>query len=572
MSAAGSSASADAPSVEGRGGFRYWGPAVIAALGMFLGVLDSSMMNVAVPSIVADLNTTVSALQSAIAVYSMVMAALIIPGGSLRAAIDTRRLLVVTLAVYSVGTLMAGFSPGFAVLFLGWSLIEGVAAALLLPITYAIVVENYEGRDRAKAFGAIGGVTAVGVAVGPMIGGILTTYGSWRWGFVGEFFVVLIIVGLTLRYLPAQPSDESIAFDAGGTILSVLGVVGIVGGSLLAGNYGWVRPLRPLVLDGTTIQPLGLSPAIWCIGLGLVFLVAFVRWEVRQHRAGRPVLIPPAVLRNRTFAAGTSTFASESLFLAGFMFTVPVFLQSALGFSAFDAGVALLPFSLSTLVLAVVSTGWREYFAQKRIVIVGLVLIGIGLLLLLSRLGLDLTTREMVLPMLVVGLGLGLFTGQVVDLTMSAVPESESDVSSGVINSVSQLGYAFGTAVAGSVLLSQFYGSVVDGVTRLQGGASVSSDTRRQLSVKLEDAVETTTQAQQQAFVDGLPPDVQQQVTEIVQDSMVTAQQSVLVVIVLFVLVTILVSSFMPLRKPQRGGAQQPTVPSGDDERSSAGE
>ena len=533
---------------------------------MFLGVLDSSMMNVAVPSIVADLDTTVSSLQAAIAVYSMVMAALIIPGGTLRAAIDTRRLLVVTLAIYSVGTLMAGLSPSFAVLFLGWSLIEGVAAALLLPITYSIVVENYAGADRAKAFGAIGGVTAVGVAVGPIIGGTLTTYGSWRWGLIGEFFVVLVIVGLTLRYLPAKPVEEELAVDAGGTILSIIGIVGIIGGSLLAGNYGWVRPLRPFVVDGTTIQPLGLSPAIWCIGVGLVFLVAFVRWELRQHRAGRPVLIPPTVLGNRTFAVGTSTFASESLFLSGFMFTIPVFLQSALGFSAFDAGVALLPFSVATLVLAVVSTGWREYFAQKRIIIVGLSLIVIGLLLLTSRLGLDLTTRGMVLPMLVVGVGLGLFTGQVVDLTMSAVPAAQSDVSSGVINSVSQLGYAFGTAVAGSVLLAQFYGSVVDSVTQLQSGTSVSVDTRRQLAVKLEDALETTTPAQQQAFVDGLPPDTQQQVVEIIQNAMVTAQKSVMAVIIMFVLVTILVSSFMPLRKPRRGNAQEPTVSSTGEE------
>jgi MFS family permease len=153
-------------------------PAIIASMSMFLGVLDTSMMNVAVPSIVQDLNTTVSSMQSAIAVYSMVMAALIIPLGTLRAAIDTKRLLVVTLAIYSVGTLMAGLSPTFAVLFFGWSVIEGIAAALLLPITYSIIVENYEGSDRAKAFGALGGVTAVGVAAGPIVGGTLTTYTS----------------------------------------------------------------------------------------------------------------------------------------------------------------------------------------------------------------------------------------------------------------------------------------------------------------------------------------------------------------------------------------------------------
>jgi MFS family permease len=551
---------------------RFWMPAVIASLSMFLGVLDSSMMNVAVPAIVQDLNTTVSAMQAAIAVYSMVMAALIIPGGTLRAAIDTKRLLIITLAIYSAGTLLAGFSWSFSVLFLGWSLIEGVAAALLLPITYSIIVENYEGGDRAKAFGAIGGVTAVGVALGPMIGGTLTTYASWRWGFVGEFLVVLVIVGLTMRYLQAQPSEESIAFDAGGTVLSIVGIVGIIGGSLLAGQYGWVQPLRPLVVDGRLIQPLGLSPAIWCIGLGIAFLVAFFQWEARQARADRPTLVPPAVLRNRTFSAGITTFGSESLFLAGFMFTVPVFLQSALGFSAFESGVALVPFSLATLVVAVVSTGWRQYVAPKRLIQIGLVLIGVGFLLLAGRLSPDLTTSEMAVPMLVVGIGLGLFTGQLVDLTMSAVPESFSDVSSGVINSISQLGYAFGTAVAGSLQLSVFYASVVDGVTLYATGESVTGDDRQQLAVQLEDAVETTTQAQQQAFVSGLSPDAQQQLLDIVQTAMVTAQQSVFVLITLFVLVTLLASSFLPLTRPQRGNTQEPATAPRDDDQPSTGD
>ena len=538
-------------------GFAYWAPAVIAATSLFLGVLDTSMMNVAVPAIVRDLDTTVSAMQAAIAAYSMVMAALIVPGGALRAAIDTRRLLVGTLAVYSVGTLLAGLSWRMSVLFLSWSIVEGVAAALLLPITYSIVVESYVGSDRARAFGAIGGVSAVGVAVGPILGGLLTTFASWRWGFLGEFLLVVVVVALTLRYLPSRPTDEAFEFDVGGTVLSVFAVVAIVGGSLLAGYYGWFRPLRTLVVGGVTVQPLGLSPAVWTVGLGIVLLVAFVHWEFRQDRAGRPVLIPVTALRNRTFAAGILTFASESLFLAGFMFTVPVFLQSALGYSAFESGVALLPFSVATLVLAVVSTGWRTYLPQKRLVQIGLVLIAAGLVLLVERTSPDVTVSGLLPPMVIVGVGLGLFTGQIVDLTMSAVPESLSDVSSGVINSLSQLGYAFGTAVAGSVLLSQFYGSFVSQATLLATGDSVTGAERRSLAVRLEDARETATRGQQEAFVDGLSPDVQRQLLDIGQTSFVSAQRTVLAVLVLFILATILASSFFPLSGPSRDEAPE---------------
>ena len=546
-------------SEEGSSGFAYWAPAVVAATSLFLGVLDTSMMNVAVPAIVRDLDTTVSAMQAAIAAYSMVMAALIVPGGVLRAAVDTRRLLVGTLAVYSVGTLLAGLSWSMPVLFLSWSVVEGVAAALLLPVTYSIVVENYVGSDRAKAFGAIGGVTAVGVAVGPILGGLLTTYGSWRWGFLGEFLLVLVVVGLTLRYLPQRPTEAEIEFDAGGTVLSVLAVVAIVGGSLLAGHYGWVRPLRPLVVEEVLVQPLGLSPAGWCIAVGVALLVAFVHWERRRERAGRPSLIPVTALRNPTFAAGVLTFATESLFLAGFMFTVPVFLQSALGYSAFDSGLALLPFSAATLVVAVVSTGWRAHVAQKRIIQSGLVLIGVGMVLLVDRTDVGVTIPELVVPMATVGIGLGLFTGQVVDLTMSAVPESLSGVSSGVINSLSQLGYAFGTAVAGSVLLSQFYGRFVTDVRLLAAGERVTRAERRQLSVRLADAREATTQAQQEAFVSGLPPGLRQQLAETVQTAMVSAQRSVLVVLVVSVLLTLLASSFLPLSPPSRSRTEEAT-------------
>jgi hypothetical protein len=250
------------------------------------------------------------------------------------------------------------------------------------------------------------------------------------------------------------------------------------------------------------------------------------------------------------------------------MFTVPVFLQSALGYSAFESGVALLPFSIATLLLAVVSTGWRAYVAQKRLVQLGLVLIGAGLVLLTAQTGLGVTVAELVVPMTIVGVGLGLFTGQIVDLTMSAVPESSADVSSGVINSLSQLGYAFGTAVGGSVLLSGFYGSVVSDVTLYATGERVTAEERRQLAVRLEDGLETTTRAQQEAFVSGLSADAQAQLLEVVRTALVRAQQRVLVVLVLFVLFTLLASSLLPLSRPERDRRGRQTNASADHQQS----
>ena len=547
--------------------FEFWTPAIVAGIALFLGVLDTSMMNVAVPSIVQDLNTTVSAMHGAIAVYSMVMAALIIPSGALRSVVDTERLLVVALLIYSVGTLLAGLSWNMLALFIGWSIIEGIAAALLLPITYSIIVENYEGSARTRVFGAIGGVTAVGIAIGPMVGGLLTTFATWRWGMFGELGLVFVVLVLARR-LGTQSSNQkvTIEIDVGGTILSALGVITIIGGTLLAGRYGWVRPLRPFVVAGTQIEPLGYSPAIWCIVIGVMLFVAFVQWERRQARTGRPLLIPPNVLRNRTFAAGIATFAAESLFLSGFMFSMPVFLQSALGYSAFETGLALLPFSVATLLVATISTGWRAYIAPKYLVQGGLVMIAIGLFVLISRIDLSLTLGNLIIPMLVIGVGLGLFTGQLVDITMSAVPSSDASVASGVINALSQLGYAFGTAVAGSVLLAGFYGGVVDGVTRFTTGSVVSGDERRQLIVALEDRVDATTQAQQEAFVSQLPPATQEQLLEVIRGAMETAQQGVLLLILVFVLLTLLAASFLPAIQGRRESDPDPDGVSREDD------
>jgi hypothetical protein len=227
------------------------------------------------------------------------------------------------------------------------------------------------------------------------------------------------------------------------------------------------------------------------------------------------------------------------------MFTIPVYLQSALGYSAFETGLALLPFSVATLAVATISTGWRAYVAPKRLVQAGLALMAVGLVVLLARTDLDLTIVGMVVPMVVVGVGLGLFTGQLVDLTMSAVPASESSVASGVINALSQLGYAFGTAVTGSFLLAGFYGSVVDGVTEFLS-RPVAGDQRRRLVVALEDRVDATTQAQQEAFIRGLPPETQEQLLAVVRTAMQTTQRSVLALLVVFVLLTLLAASCLP--------------------------
>jgi MFS family permease len=291
---------------------------------MFIAVIDSTLMNVAVPAIVSDLNTTVPVVQGAIAVYSLVMAALMLPGGKLPSIYGVRRLMQATLVVYAVGTLLAAVSWSPAVLYFGWSIVEGAAAAVLMPLTFTVLVVTYDGKDRAKALGLLAGVNATGAAIGPILGGALTTFASWRWGFALEAVVVVVAL-VFVRYVSAAPLAQGRdPLDLGGTALSIVGATSLVVGLLLAGKFGWLIATRQFVAFGVQFNPFGTSPAVWVIGLGLLAFTAFAQYEARLERAGGSPLVPMEMLTNRAFTAGSLTFGARSLVMAGFIFVIPV--------------------------------------------------------------------------------------------------------------------------------------------------------------------------------------------------------------------------------------------------------
>lgn len=535
---------ADAPERR-EGALAYWGPAIAVSLAMFIAVIDSTLMNVAVPAIVSDLDTTVPVVQGAIAIYSLVMAALMLPGSKLPSIYGVRRLMQVTLVVYAAGTLLAAVSWSPAVLYVGWSVIEGAASAVLMPLTFTVLVVTYEGTDRAKALGLLAGVNATGAAVGPILGGALTTFASWRWGFALEAVVVAVAL-VFVRYVSAAPlGQERGSLDLGGTALSVVGATSLVVGFLLAGKFGWLVATRPFVVFGVPFTPFGTSPAVWLIGVGLLAFAAFAQYELRLERVGGSPLVPMRILRNRAFTAGSLTFGARSLVMAGFIFVVPVYLQSGLGYTAFGAGVAMLPFSVGTLLVSTFTTGWRNYVSPKTLIQVGVALVGLGLLLLFEQTAPEQTAMSMAVPMAVVGVGVGLLMPQLVNTTLSAVPQTDSSEASGVMNAVGMLGYALGTAVVGAFLLGQFYRGVVDGVLRA-GGVAVSVARRDELARALQRASETATASTQQAFLDRLAPAERELLDGVFEAAMIGAHRATLLLLVLFALLTLVASAFIP--------------------------
>ncbi len=537
-------------SADPKTGLQYWGPAIAVNLSMFIVSINSALMNVAVPAIVAEFDTTVTVVQGAIAFYSLVIAALVLPGGKVSSLYDIRRLTAVTLVVYGVGTLLATISWNPIVLFVGWSVIEGIAAAVLLPLTYTVLMYSYDGNDRAKTLGLLAGVSAIGAVVGPIIGGALTTYASWRWGFALQ----LVVVAATLffvRYLqPGRLKETRGSLDVGGAVLSIVGATTLITGFLLSGKYGWLLVRRPFFVGDVQFNPFGTSPAIWFLGAGLLAFAAFVQHERRMERAEREPLVPLDVLTNGRLVSGVVTYSFRSVVMAGFMFIVPVYLQAALGHTAFEAGLAMLPYSLATLVFSSFTTGWRTYLSPKTLVQAGIVFMGLGLMLLYRGTGPSQTIAGMIVPMTLVGTGLGLLMGQIVNMTLSAVPTANYAEASGVLQTGSSMGFSLGTAVVGSLLLGRFYGSVVDGVLRSQD-VTISMEQRYELVIALEDAAETATEATQQQFLNQLTPLQRQLLEGIFEAAMFDAQQAALLLLVLFVLLMLVASTFLPRFLPE---------------------
>ncbi|MUV56846.1 MFS transporter [Halogeometricum sp. CBA1124] len=535
----------DTVAASSAGGLAYWGPAVAVSLAMFIGVIDSTLMNVAIPAIVVDLDTTVTVVQGAISFYAMVMAALILPGGKLSSMYGIRRLMTATLLVYGVGTTLAALSWNVVVLYVGWSVIEGAAAAVLLPLTFTVLLVSYEGRDRAKALGILAGVNAAGAAFGPLLGGAVTTFASWRWGFGIEVLIVLVAL-FFVRYLPREPLTETrSAFDVGGTVLSVVGTTALVAGVLFAGRYGWVASRRPFVVGDVRLDLFGASPTVWLVGLGIVVFAAFVQYERRIERRGGSPLVPVRLLANGAFTAGVVTNASRSLVLAGFIFVVPVFLQSGAGYTAFETGVAMLPFSVATFVTSLFTTDWRRFVPPKTLIQGGIVLMGLGILSLVSRTTLDATLVQLAVPMALVGLGLGLVMAQLIDVTLSSVDAKDAAAASGLMNATMMLGYSFGTAIVGTYLLRRFYGGVVDGVFAAVG-TDVSAGDRAGIVSALEDAAETATKETQREFLDGLSAAQRELLVGVFDSAIVQAQRETLLLLTLLVLLVLLLSTLLP--------------------------
>ncbi|MGY0488086.1 MFS transporter [Streptomyces sp. WG-D5] len=422
-----------APDVRSRGRQRR----ILAplALAQFICSFAGSNMNVMIQDISEDLDTTVQGVQTAITVFLLVMAALMIPGGILADRYGRKRCLVVGLAVYGVGALLSAVAPGLGVLILGNSILEGVGTALLIPPVYILTTLLFtEVADRARAFGTIMALGGIGAAAGPLLGGLITSAISWRAAFVFQALVVAVIILLSRGLRDPLPADPERDFDTVGAVLSATGLVLVVLGILAADDNGWL--MGALLL------------------LGALVLAAFFRWVRGRERAGAQALLPTSLFRNRTSNLGLITQHTQWLMLMGISFVVAAYLQVVRGYDAISTGVI---FTASTLGLLVSSLG-AERFAKRReqrtLVMVGFATTvgGIGVLLALAH-G-EPSPWAFTPGLLLIGLGLGVMLTPSVNVVQSSFPEDLQGEISGLSRSISNLGSSVGTALAGTILVA----------------------------------------------------------------------------------------------------------------------
>jgi MFS family permease len=527
---------------------------VTLAAAQFVMILDSSVMNVSIATVAKDLGTTVTGIQTAITLYTLVMASLMITGGKMGAILGRKRAFTIGCVIYACGSLTTALSPNLAVLMFGWSFLEGVGAALVMPAIVALVASNFVKADRPRAYGIVTAGGAIAVAVGPLIGGLFTTYWSWRYVFVGEVLVIGVVLLLNRRTADT-PKEEGARLDLVGTALSALGLGLVVYGVLRSGTWGFVQP-KP---DAPTW--LGLSPVIWLLLGGGAVLLGFLDWEKHRRDTGRAALLDPAILRVKLLRSGLTAFFFQYLLQAGLFFAVPLFLSIALGLSAIDTGVRILPLSITLVIAAVGIPKLFPEASPRRVCRLGFFMLFLGLVVFVAALDAGAGPEIVTWPMLLAGVGIGALASQLGAVTVSALPDEMSGEVGGLQNTFSNLGISLGTALAGAVLMSALTASFFSGIA---SNPAVPKDLTSKAQTELTSGVPFISDADLEQALDdaGVSPATATAVVDENADARLDALRASLSVLAVLALVALFLSRSIPTT-PVGAEVGQQDAPSG---------
>ena len=514
----------DAPTAESSSGDTRL--AILLAMAMFVLVVDTSLMNVSISAVVRDLDTTVSGVQSAIALEALVSAAFILIGSKVGDLIGRKRAYVLGLLAYAVGALAMTLAQGLTAIIVFWAVIGGLGASLLLPAMQSLVHGNFEGEAQRKAYALVGAAAAIAAAVGPLLGGFITTYLSWRVAFGLEVVIIAVVLS-GIRLVRDAPYTGPRTVDAVGAVLSVFAMGGLVL-SILVWQEGGEFVLLLMVV-------------------GAVALGSLFRWLRNRKRDGRPALVDPGLFAIPTFRLGISQQMMQQVALGGAMIALPIYLQMVLEYNAMEAGLSLAPLSFSMFAVALVAGRKAGGHRPSGIVRIGFLLLAVGLGVLLPIVPRADSAWPLVVPLAVAGSGLGLLVSQLNNYTLGPISEERVSEAAGINSAAGSFGLSFGLAFAGAVMLATLS---VAFTNMAQDSTVLPPDDKEQVSQTLEDDAELMTNTELAGLLEGQPVDVQEEIVRINTEARPLALQVALSIPILAALLGLL-TSFRMVRLPE---------------------
>jgi EmrB/QacA subfamily drug resistance transporter len=499
--------------------------AILLAMAMFVLVVDTSLMNVSIAAVVRDLDTTVSGVQSAIALEALVSAAFILIGSKVGDLIGRRRAYVLGLLGYAVGALAMTLAQGLTAIIIFWAVVGGIGASLLLPSMQSLIHGNFEGAAQKKAYALVGAAAAIAAAVGPLLGGFITTYLSWRIGFLLEVAIIAIVLA-NIRLVRDAPYTGPRGVDAGGAVLSVLGMGGIVLGILVWQEGG---------------EAVGALMVIGAIAMaGLVF------WLARRKRQGKPTLLDPELFKSKHFRLGISQQLLQQIALGGTMIALPIYLQMVLEYNAMEAGLSIAPLSLSMFGVALLAGRRAGKRRPSSIVRLGFALLKVGLSSLIPIVPRADSGWYLLVPLAIAGSGLGLLVSQLNNYTLAPISEERVSEAAGVNSAGGSFGLSFGLAFAGAIMLATLSITFTD---MAEASTVLEPAEQQRVANALEDDAQVLSNTQLDELLVGQPEDVQEEIIRINTEARPLALQVALLVPILAGLVG-LFNSFRMMRLP----------------------
>ncbi len=528
--------------------WKKWGSLVVLSLALAIIVIDTTLLNVSLKTIINDLHTDIQSMQWVITAYSLVLAAFTITGGRLGDFFGRKRMFVLGAVIFAIGSFLASISHNVGILILGESIIEGIGAALMMPATASLLVTTFKGRERAIAFGIWGGIAAASSAIGPILGGWLTTNYSWRWGFRINVFVVLALLAGSVLIKEARERKGKIEMDYFGIFLSATGLLSLVFGFIKAADYGWLTAKEQLVLWGQAVTLGTLSVTPFFILLGLVLLGVFAVWEYKRELKGLTPLVSLKIFQNREFTTGSLITLILSLGMSGLFFAIPVFLQAVRKLDAFHTGTAMFPLSLSLLIAAPLSAFLVKYTEPKKLIQLGLIIAAASFWVLRASLSVDAAAKDLIWGMSLFGVGMGMMMAQLSNLTLSAVPVEQAGEASGINNTFRQLGQTLGSAILGAVLISSLGVNLTSGIMK---STVIPESVKGEIVEKVAGATSDIQFGTSNPVPAWLPDEIKAEVYSISQQATVDANKTTLVYGSIFMILGFLVSLFLPSKKKE---------------------